>query len=449
MCTTDMPINPADIDSYAAAEDYLLAVPKFTSKHSLQETEQFLALLGHPEEKAKSVHVAGTNGKGSVCAYMDAVLRTAGFRTGLFTSPHLVTMRERICIDGEMVSEEAFVHAFRVVAEALHHLPVALSAISYHPTFFEYLFFMAAVLFAEAGVEYQIWETGLGGRLDATNTIKRKEICVITSIGYDHTQYLGDTLSAIAREKAGILRADTPAVYWAEEKEVADTLADCVKNVGAKPFPVLFSDITDMRRRNKSIDFSLRTTYYGNIGLCLATGALYQAENAALAVAGIAQLPDRERITAAQIQEGIANTHWAARMEEIFPNVFLDGAHNADGIAAFLETVRSDGAKGERRLLFSMVKDKQVDAAVKLIAQSRLFHKIGLVRIADTRGLSLAEMKKCFAQYTQENFDIITYETMDAALAFLQADLQPQDRAYIAGSLYLAGEVKSRVRRLS
>ena len=182
------------VETYTAAEKYILEIPKFTRKNSIKDTSCFLEHLGTPEEKTKTIHVAGTNGKGSVCAYLCSILKEAGFSTGMFISPHLVTMRERFLINGEMVSEEEFLWAFRCVAGKLRQLPETLQKISYHPTFFEYLFFMAMALFARHEVEYMILETGLGGRLDATNSIEKKDMCVISSIGYDHMEYLGETL---------------------------------------------------------------------------------------------------------------------------------------------------------------------------------------------------------------------------------------------------------------
>ena len=185
-------------ETYGAAVDYINATPKFTTKNSMEDTARFWAQLGYPAKNSKNLHIAGTNGKGSVCAYLCSVLRKAGISCGMFTSPHLVSMRERFVINGEMVSEEDFLYAFRVVMGEVKRL-----ATSYHPTFFELLFFMAMTLFEKYGVEYVVLETGLGGRLDATNVVEEKKLCVITSIGYDHMEYLGETLAQIAGEKAG------------------------------------------------------------------------------------------------------------------------------------------------------------------------------------------------------------------------------------------------------
>ncbi len=202
-------------ETYGAAVDYINATPKFTTKNRMEDTARFWARLGYPAKNSKVLHIAGTNGKGSVCAYLSSVLRKAGISCGMFTSPHLVSMRERFVINGEMVSEEDFLYAFRLVMGEVKRL-----ASAYHPTFFELLFFMAMTLFEKYGVEYAVLETGLGGRLDATNVVEEKKLCVITSIGYDHMEYLGETLAQIAGEKAGIMRSGVPVVYPEGQEEV-------------------------------------------------------------------------------------------------------------------------------------------------------------------------------------------------------------------------------------
>ena len=187
------------ISTYEEAVDYINEIPRFTTKNTMDDTRAFLHRLGDPDQSMRIIHVAGTNGKGSVCAYMRFILEAAGYRTAVFTSPHLTDIRERFVIDGEMVSEKAFLGAFLRIYDLL-------DAKTPHPTFFEYLFLMAMILFSESRPDFCILETGLGGRLDATNAVSRKELAVITRIGLDHTEYLGDTLEKIAAEKAGILQ---------------------------------------------------------------------------------------------------------------------------------------------------------------------------------------------------------------------------------------------------
>ena len=196
--------------TYQQAVEYILDIPRFTAKNDLGNTKAFLELLGNPQQRLKVIHVAGTNGKGSVCAYVDAMLRAQGKRTGLFTSPHLVRMNERIVIDGQQISDAEFTETFEEVKEKVGEMErKGLS----HPTFFEFIFGMAMAAFAKAGVEYAVLETGLGGRLDATNVVEHPVCCVITSIGRDHMQWLGNTIEEIAAEKSGIIKAHVPVIY--------------------------------------------------------------------------------------------------------------------------------------------------------------------------------------------------------------------------------------------
>ena len=426
-------------ETYGAAVDYINATPKFTTKNSREDTARFWERLGYPAKKSKILHIAGTNGKGSVCAYLSSVLGKAGISCGMFTSPHLVSMRERFVINGTIVSEADFLYAFGMVMEGVKGLPAAS-----HPTFFELLFFMAMVLFEKYGVEYAVLETGLGGRLDATNVVEEKKLCIITSIGYDHMEYLGETLSEIAGEKAGIMRPGVFVVYPDRLEEVTSVMEACAEKIGAKTFPIGKDAIKEMKIRHKTIDFSLHLHYYDYIGFTVSTSALYQVENALLAASALALLNDR-RITVSALQSGIREMVWEGRMEEILPSVYLDGAHNADGIQAFLETVKQHSCTGRRVLLYSTVRDKQYARVAGLLAQAGLFDEICLVPLQGERALPLAQLTDCFRQYTE--FDIKEYERLDIALSELFTQKHDGDKVYIVGSLYLAGEVKALLRR--
>ena len=432
------------ITTYAAAEDYINSIPRFTGKNSIGDTRRFLAHMGNPGADSRIIHIAGTNGKGSVCAYLCSVFRTAGISAGMFTSPHLVTMRERMAVNGRIATEEEVLEAFRYVADRLADLPAELAEESYHPSFFEFLFFMAMHFFDRAGVEYIVLETGLGGRLDATNAVPEKALCVITSIGYDHMEYLGDTLEEIAAEKAGILRRGVPVIYPVQQPEVTERIEDCAAEAGAVCVPVLPEAIKEIKIRHKTIDFSLQFNYDEYIGFTVSTPALYQAGNAALAVRALLCLEDG-RITLPVMREGIRRMVWEGRMEEILPSVYLDGAHNTDGIRAFLDTVKAQPCGGKRRLLFSVVRDKQYQALIREIALSGLFEEIGVVQLQSERALPLDMLQDTFRQYT--DLPCTAYGSLQDALAGLTADRGAEDSMYIVGSLYLAGEIKALLRR--
>jgi len=428
-------------DTYGAAEEYINATPKFTKKNSREDTARFWKYLGYPARNGKILHIAGTNGKGSVCAYLCSVLRRAGISNGMFTSPHLVTMRERFVIDGAMVSEEDFLYAFRVVMRGIK----TFSPGKYHPTFFEFLFFMAMVLFEKYRVEYVVLETGLGGRLDATNVIDEKKVCILTSIGYDHMEYLGETLPLIAKEKAGIMRQGIPVVYPDKREEVTGVIKEYAGKIGAKTFPLEKTAIKEIKFKNKTIDFSLHLLYYDYIGFTVSTSALYQVENASLAVRALELLKD-DRITVPVMQEGIREASWEGRMEEVLPSVYVDGAHNVDGICAFLETVKRHSCTGRRVLLYSTVKDKQYGEAAALLSQAGLFDEICLVPLQGERALALSQLTESFRQYT--GFEKKAYDTLETALTELITHKNDGDKVYIVGSLYLVGEVKALLRSL-
>lgn len=432
------------IETYEEAESYINSIPKFTGKSSMDDTIRFLEHLGNPAQNCKIIHVAGTNGKGSVCAYLCSVFKEAGILAGMFISPHLVTMRERFSVGGEIASKQEFMDAFYAVMGKLCALPPELARRSYHPSFFEFLFFMAMFFFEKKGVEYAVLETGLGGRLDATNSVARKKLCIITSIGYDHMEYLGDTLPEIAEEKAGIMRPGVPVVYPVKQEEVAQKIEECAARVGAETIPLPGQAIKEIKIRNKTIDFSLHLNYYDYIGFIVSMPAVYQAENAALAVQGILRLED-SRITIPVIQEGIRKTAWEGRMEEILPSVYLDGAHNIDGIRAFLETVRLHPCRGKRKLLYSVVKDKRYQAVAEAIALSGLFDEIGVVALEDERALPLVALEDSYRQYT--GFICRAYDKLDTAFKELVQGKNGEDKVYIVGSLYLVGEIKALLRR--
>src|SRR5574344_437025 len=209
------------IMTYDECVEYISEIPKFTKKNSLDHTRKLLDLLEINEQEYKIIHVAGTNGKGTVCALISNALVTCEKKTGLFISPHLVKINERIRINNDQIDDELFLDAFLQVKRAVDQLVEAGDA---HPSFFEYLFLMAMYVYKKEKVEYIILETGLGGRLDATNVFRKPLLTVITSIGMDHMEYLGDTIDKIAQEKAGIIKKGVPVIFWGEDSKVAEVI---------------------------------------------------------------------------------------------------------------------------------------------------------------------------------------------------------------------------------
>lgn len=429
--------------TYEEACEYILDIPKFAGKHTLADTKEMLGRLTGSRIESKIIHVAGTNGKGSVCAYLQSILRTAGFHVGMFISPHLETMRERILYDGEMIPQESFVKAFELVREESDRQKEK------HPSFFEFLFLMGMCYFKEKEPDYIILETGLGGRLDATNCIAKPKLCVITEIGFDHMQYLGNTLVEIAGEKAGIIKSGTPVVYLDKREETSRVIEQTATMLETTAIAVKKSQIGRPVMRKKSIDFSFSNGYYRYDNLILRTTAAYQTENASVALVAARSLKE-ERIDDETVRKGLYDAFWPGRMEEILPRVFLDGAHNEDGIEAFLTSVSAanteqEKAAGKRLLLFGVVADKQYDKMIGRIAASQLFSHIAVTVLASDRSASIDKLKVAWAQY--KTADCSFHESAEEAFHYIQSIQKEADTIYIAGSLYLVGQIKTLVRR--
>ena len=430
-----------EFNSFEEAVEYLFEVPKFTKKNSIEDTRYFLQKLGSPDRRLKIIHVAGTNGKGSTCSYMKSILEAAGKRVALFTSPHLVDVRERFRIGQEMITKEQFFQAFTYIYNLLEWESLEKGA-GYHPTFFEYLFFMAMLIFEKEDVDYCILETGLGGRLDATNSVENKLLSVITRISLEHVEYLGNSIREIAGEKAGIIRQGVPVVFSDVEKEATAVFLEKAEQMSCPAYPVSKNDYRVLNLRNKSIDFSYVSRYDKNVctTLCLHTIARYQVENCALALRAIEVLDTEREITKEQIIRGVAACFWEGRMEEVQPEVYVDGAHNEDGIRAFLETVAGDGHPGKRTLLFSVVSDKDYGKMIGAIGRCGLFDKLVVARLDNSRAASFEDLERHLAQvtaYRGEHYG----DTISAFKSCLECR-EEGERIYVAGSLYLVGEIK-------
>ena len=464
MNTTIKNNRNCSITTFEEAVAYLEDMPRFTVKKDPADPRDlrwFLKQLENPEQNLRIIHVAGTNGKGSVCAYMRSVLEAAGYRTAMFTSPHLVDMRERFVVDGKMISRDVFLQAFLDVYEKLGAVNAQNRALGnknavpeFILNFYEYLFCMALLYFAEEKPDYCIIETGLGGRLDATNYVDNKVLTVITRISLDHVQYLGDTTAKIAGEKAGILRPGVPVVYLDGDVQASAVICRNASELGVMQIPVSKKDYTFLGFRKKYIDFSLRSEYYNYISLTLHTIARYQMENAALAVRAVEVLfrsTDTEDAcgrlcagvgcpTQEEIRQGILGCFWQGRMEEVLPEVYVDGAHNDDGIRAFLDTVKEDGCTDGRRLLFGVAADKDCRHMIQRVITSGLFDRIAFTHMRTARSASLEALRELLAAYPEDQFTM--YTEADTALRTEISGRRPGERLYIAGSLYLVGEIK-------
>ena len=430
--------------NYTEAVDYIETIPKFTVKHPPEHTRELLSRLGNPQEGIKIIHVAGTNGKGSVCAYLNAMLLAGGKKTGLFTSPHLVRINERFQINGEDVSDEQFLDAFLKVEKAAKEYEAEGEG---HPSYFETLFLMGMLIFKEAGVEYLVMETGLGGRLDATTAVEDPAACVITSISLDHMQYLGNTIPQIAGEKAGIIKMGVPVVFDDTDKDASAVIGAKAKEMKAVSLPVskLLYDTED-----SSEGILLKEKGEKGLRLSIPFEAPYQAQNAEIAVTALRILRDQKGIftgiTDAVICEGISAARWPGRMEKASENVYLDGAHNPGGIAAFIQAAGKIQKRTGKKawLLFAAVADKEYETMAKELCEGLNWAGIGVVHMNSDRGLSAGRLSDVFKTYA--SCQVVSYEDTEEAMEQMQ-NRAGDDLLFCAGSLYLIGELKVQLKK--
>ena len=438
--------------NYAESCAYIDGLTKFTAKHSLAHTRECLALLDNPDRSFKIVHIAGTNGKGSTASYLESILRSAGIRTGLFTSPHLVDMRERFRVNGEIVSKEAFLAAFEAARKAVSSMPD-------HPSYFEFIYLIGCLIFKNAGVDTAVMETGLGGRLDATNTCENPVLTIITSVSFDHMQYLGNTLFEIAGEKAGIIKQGVPVVFLAAKEECTGRILEeaALRNAPALALipPAAEEGVEKLLSGGAAriyktkilknlapfIDFSLISSYDKKAcDMRIRAAAAYQAENASLAILGAAELTRAGfAITEENIREGLLSARWEGRMEEALPGVYLDGAHNEDGISRFIEAAKAVLRGKKATLLFAAVSDKDYTAMVRELAEDLAPECVITTEVPGARRESASHFEELFRENGFER--VVTVP--DPAEAFKYAMSQRGDGVlFVCGSLYLIGLIK-------
>ena len=423
--------------TYQEAVAYIDETPKFTKKNTLDHTRAFLKRLGDPQEKMKILHVAGTNGKGSVCSFLASMLKAGGKRTGLFTSPHLVKINERFVVDEQDVSDEEFLEAFHTVMDCVEEMKEEGYP---HPTYFELLFLIGMKLFERAGVEYLVLETGLGGRLDATNSVAHPLVSVITSISLDHTEYLGDTVAAIAGEKAGIIKEGVPVVYDASCPESAEVIRRRAEELRAPAYPITSKMYKISKTTKKHIDFSIDSGYYDDIRLSISSVAEYQVKNAAEAVTAIRVIDREGAFTDEVIRKGVEEMRWQGRMETVLPGVIIDGAHNEAGVEEFVKTARRLEADYPVTLLFAAVGDKDYRHMIETICRELRLERVIVTEVGGYRSVDVKVPEELFRQFGAKKVTAIP----DVEEAFDEALREQGDGIlFCVGSLYLVGNIKS------
>lgn len=401
--------------TYTAAIQFLYGLQVFGARPGLASTRRLAALAGNPQERLRFIHVAGTNGKGSTCAMLESIYRAAGLRVGLFTSPHLVSFRERIQINRELIPAADL---SRLVEEMRGHLQ-GFSA-DQHPTMFEVLTVVALCYFATHQCDLVIWETGLGGRLDATNIVIPLA-SVITNIGFDHQAWLGDTLARIAAEKAGIIKPGLPVVTTEQGTEAGRVIAQVAQENHAP--------LIEVGLPAALLDSELQTL----------PGA-HQRVNEALARATVQALNAQIPVTETQLAAGLAHVQWPGRLQWLTQpsgqRFLLDGAHNISGVETLCAALRAAGLTVSQgaapTLLLGMLSDKDWAGMCERLAP--LANRILLVPVESSRTMQTAALATV-CQAANPQAEVCCFENLSQALAAVG----PDRLVVIAGSLYLIG----------
>ena len=430
--------------NYEEAVAYIEETPKFTTKNKLSHTKGCLGRLGNPEKKFKVIHVAGTNGKGSTCAFLTSIFREAGYSCGLFTSPHLVVINERFQINEKNIDNQAFMSAFEKVKALADEL---VAEGSYHPTYFEMLFLMGMVIFAEAGVDYVMLETGLGGRLDATTAVEDPAACVITSISFDHMQYLGNTIAEIAGEKAGIIVPGVPVIYDGNNPEAAQVIRKQAEALGSPYYEVKKENTEILRNTSAGIDFCMENEYYGNTAFSIPFIAGYQVMNAALALKTAEVIKNVVNLPKDSVLRGLRETRWQGRMETVLPGVIVDGAHNEDGVEKFVETAEHFQKDYPLTLLFSAVDDKDYTDMIRTVAGRIRFQHVIVTQVGGYRKVPAEQLADIF----RKEGCLCAESCEDVESSFRRA-LEYRGKEgmlFCVGSLYLVGEIKAIIQKMT
>ena len=422
--------------NYEEAVRYIDELPKFTKKHTLEHTKDFLKRLGNPCKDRKVIHVAGTNGKGSVCAYVQAILEAEGKTSGFFTSPHLVKINERIQMNREQVDDETFYRVFLKV------MPVAVEMEEEgagHPSYFEFLYGMGMVAFEEMNVEYVILETGLGGRLDSTNSFENPAISIITSISLDHTDILGDTIAKIAAEKAGIIKRGVPVFFDGSNKEASDVISRTALSLDAPCREITNHAFEIKEVKRNYIAFSRVNAYDKDTIWKVPICGFYQVMNAELALSAAEFLLRDEEIHMERWVDAVAGMRWGGRMEEVLPHLIVDGAHNPGAMDAFVKSVELLDEKIDV-LIFSAVSDKKYDQMISYICEHLDVDTFIVTEIDDWRRVEAEVLMDVFHRNTDR--EVICKKDIKEAIktAFQK---RKDGEIYCLGSLYLVGMVKS------
>ena len=422
--------------NYSEAIQFLYGLQIFGANFGLENTRKLAALAGNPQEKLRFIHVAGTNGKGSTCAMLESTYRAAGLRVGLFTSPHLVSFRERIQVNRQLISENELVRLVEEIQPLLKQFPA-----DNHLTLFEVVTIMALKFFAEQKCDLVIWETGLGGRLDATNIVTPLA-SVITNIAFDHQQWLGDTLEKIAAEKAGIIKPGIPVVTATDEPSALAVIEKIAREKNA-PLTTVAADGNPPLAKFAALCRDAATSpLLGE----------HQKLNAALALATVEVLQRQIPVAAEKIREGLQNVNWPGRLQLIEKSdgqkFLLDGAHNVASAKVLREALEKNFPNKERTLVLGVLQDKDWQHICEIL--SPLAGKIFAVPVASDRSANPKELAE-ICRTANPAAEVFVCDSLTEALEKIgsrglgrrspSSPHQAENFIVVTGSLYLVGEV--------
>ncbi|MDY0223091.1 MAG: folylpolyglutamate synthase/dihydrofolate synthase family protein [Desulfobacterium sp.] len=423
--------------SYEECLERMYGLGRFGIKLGLDTISEILTNLDSPEKSFKSIHIAGTNGKGSIASYIAEILKAAGFKVGLYTSPHLVRFNERFVINGIEVADDEMVQAYLAVNQA--------DTAERKATFFELATAMAFYLFDRHGVEWAVIETGMGGRLDATNILS-PELSVISNLSIEHTEYLGTTLEEIAMEKGGIIKHSTPAVTGVTQQNALKVLTSIARDKLA-PLYLLDTDFHTDQEPDTN-----RFTYAGIErtipGVETRLPGRHQLNNAAIAIAAVELLFPSPKNTPPVlpdqiILEGIFNTRWPGRLETVMesPLVVIDGAHNLGAAVNLARYLKENLSHNKLTLVLGILDDKDFISMLQHFVP--LAHRIIFTRADNTRSID----PQILAQTARNIFtgEIRVIDKVGDAVAYAISTTSARDSICIAGSLYVAGEARNKI----